>query len=455
VPRPLVLIVGAGLAGLAAARDLERRGYRVIVFEARERVGGRVWTVRDGFGGMHGELGGELIDEEQGEIRKLAKELGIREGRVLRGGFVHYRLGRDGRRRMRAPANGWRQMRRTLDALVRAYRLNGEEWNGPIAAAIARQPVGEWLEDRAGSRRSGAGIRRATNDTSSDVRAIVTTMRNFFVADPEELSLLVYIEQFADEDDPARRAMYRLRGGNDRLPRRMARALHAAVRVHHVVRRIVQTRQSVRLTVENRRGRQAEIDGDYAVVTVPAPIAAEIEFAPALPEAQGDAFSRLRYGRATKTLLQFESRPWRRPGNPRACATDLEFGAVWDASEDQPGRRGMLTLLAGGSASDATKAMLATGGSQTLAGRLRFFGAGSARPIASQSVSWEDDPWARGAYAFYDASFPPSARRLLALPWKRVFFAGEHTSAKWQGYMNGAIESGLRAAEEIAVSDPL
>ena len=109
----------------------------------------------------------------------------------------------------------------------------------------------------------------------------------------------------------------------------------------------------------------------------------------------------------------------------------------------------MLILLAAGEASDATRAILKTGGPRHLLESLKFFGVGRAKLIAAQSISWEDDPWAGGAYAYFDSSFPPVARRLLRLPWKRVFFAGEHTSSKWQGYMNGAVESGLRATEEI------
>jgi monoamine oxidase len=434
VPRPFVLIAGAGLAGLAAARELERRGCRVTVVEARDRVGGRVWTLRDGFGGMHTEAGGDLIDDEHEEIRKLAAEFGLDEAQILRGGFSHYRLGSDGRRRMRSSSSGWRQTARTLEPLTRAYKLNGEEWNGPIAAAIARQSIAEWLDQI---------------DATADLRAAASSMRGFFLADPNELSLLAYVEQFAAGNDPAKRTMYRLRGGNDRLPERMARALHNPVRLQQAVRRIVQNESSVSVTVETARGRRTEITSDYAIVAIPAPLAAEIEYSPALPAPQRDAFARLRYGRATKTLLQFNRHAWRRAGRPRACATDLDIGAVWDSSEDQSGRRGILTLLAGGSASAATKAMLTDGGAEQLARQLGFFGVGRARLIASRSITWEDDRWARGAYAFFDSSFPPSKRRFLALPWKRVFFAGEHTSTTWQGYMNGAVESGLRAAEEM------
>jgi monoamine oxidase len=105
-------------------------------------------------------------------------------------------------------------------------------------------------------------------------------------------------------------------------------------------------------------------------------------------------------------------------------------------------RRNSLTLI-----------LIQAGGAQQLAQRLGFFGIGRASLIGAHSFTWDDDPWARGAYAFFDSSFLPSSRPLLRLPWRRVFFAGEHTSVTWQGYMNGAVESGLRAAAEIFSSN--
>lgn len=431
---PSIIIVGAGLAGLVAARTLQQRGCVVTVFEARERIGGRVWTRRDGFGGMHGEAGGELIDADQKEIRNLACELGLSEQRILRSGFAHYRLGQNGQRRMRSARSGWQATKNAIAPLLRAYTINEQEWNGPIAETIAGRSVGDWLNE---------------TKATVEVRATAMTMRNFFLADPDDLSLLVYVDQFATGGNPAGNALYRLRGGNNRLAGRMARALRRPVGLRHVVRRIAQKKTGVLVTVESGQ-RRSELSATCALVTAPAPLATQIEFVPDLPEAQRDALRRVKYGPATKTLLQFERASWRRPGKPRACATDLEVGAVWDAGENQRGQKGMLAVLAGGGASATTQSLLKTGGAIDLVSHLRFFGIGGSRLLAFHSVSWEDDPWARGAYAVFDRSFPPSARRLLPMPSGRVFFAGEHTSVKWQGYMNGAIASGLRAAEEIS-----
>jgi monoamine oxidase len=147
-------------------------------------------------------------------------------------------------------------------------------------------------------------------------------------------------------------------------------------------------------------------------------------------------------------LLQFEKPFWRRPGQGRAFGSDLPTGAVWDGSEDQHARSGILSLLAGGKGSRALRELVAKEGPGGAVSRLSWLGPPT-RLLASRIISWEDDPWSRGAYAVFDPSFDPRLRAWLARPAGRLVFAGEHTSLTSQGYMNGAIESGRRAAAEI------
>jgi hypothetical protein len=130
-------------------------------------------------------------------------------------------------------------------------------------------------------------------------------------------------------------------------------------------------------------------------------------------------------------------------------AKTLPFGAVWDANQHERGPAAILSFLAGGGASREIQDIVRSGGTDAIVDHLRWLGRPT-RVLASRLIVWEDDPWARGGYAFFDSAFDPASRDWLARPHGRVMFAGEHTSIRWQGYMNGAVESGQRAAAEIA-----
>ena len=431
-----VLVAGAGLAGLAAARDLVNHGADVTVVEARDRVGGRVWTVRDGFAeGQHAEAGGDMIDESQGEIRALAAELGLKLARVLRGGFGYARRDGSGRTRMmeRHGARLWNMLAERLDDLTRRYRLAEQRWDSPIAADLARRSVAEWLD---------------SVDANRDLRAIATGLRGFFLADPEELSVIAFVDQFATMDDPPGSSMFRIVGGNDRLPAALAAALGDRLQLNTELVAVSHRGREVRASLKQHRG-VAQLTCDYAVLALPATMLRRVPITPALPAQQHDAIARLKYGCATKTLLQFSTRFWRAAGRPRAFGSDLPFGAVWDGNEEQRGRPGILSLLAGGTASSATQAIVAKDGVRGLSNALDWLGSAGASLLHARQIVWESDPWARGGYAYFDPAFDPALRQWLTRPFGRLFFAGEHTSFRWQGYMNGAIESGRRAAAEI------
>jgi monoamine oxidase len=430
-----VVVAGAGLAGLSAALDLHERGALVTAVEARNRVGGRVWTIREGFRGrQHAEAGGDLIDDGQHAILDLAEKLGLKPVRILRTGFAAVRQGAT----PAAPeivgraGESWLKLRERLEPLIRRYCLVEGRDESPVARAMARTSVAEWLD------RTGAGV---------DLRAAARSLRGFFLADPEDLSLLALVDELASEV-PGRGKMFRISGGNDQLAARAAAVLGDRVRLRTVVQAVTQTDRGVKVAVETEGGEEA-VPADYAVIAVPATVVPDIRFSPDLPTRQRDAFRRLKYGSATKSLLQFTRRFWRTFGRSRAYGTDLPIGAIWEANEEQRGREGILTVLAGGKASRETKGILRAGGTEALAARLDWLGRRDTELIAAHVVSWDDDPWARGGYAYFDPDYDPAFRSWLARPHGRVVFAGEHTSLKWQGYMNGAVESGLRASAEV------
>src|SRR5499427_3013220 len=428
-----VLVAGAGLAGLAAAHDLAARGAAVTVVDARERVGGRVWTIRDGFAeNQHAEAGGDLIDEGQHEIRAMAEQVGLRLTRILRGGFGYVRTDGSGKPQiaLRKALRGWDRLAGALDEETTPYRRADRRWDSPVTARIARRSVARWLDE---------------TRADADLRATATGLRGFFLADPEELSLVALVDQFADSDSLGPGTLHRIEGGNDALACALAKPLGPRLHLNTEVVAVSQRGKVVRVAVKRRR-EQTQITCDYAVLAVPATLLRRIPITPALPAQQHDAIASLKYGRATKTLLQFSKRFWRIPGRPRAFGSPLAWGALWDGNEEQRGRSGILSLLAGGSASDATQAIVARQGPRGIANTLDWLGAQRADLVASRQVVWEQDPHARGGYAFFDPSFDPSLRAWLARPSGRLFFAGEHTSIKWQGYMNGAVESGRRVA---------
>ncbi len=437
-----VLVAGAGLAGLAAARDLAACGAAVTVVEGRDRVGGRVWTLRDGFaGGQHAEAGADLIDEDQGEIHRLAAELGLKLVPVLKGGFGFVQADARGRARIagRDAAHGWTRLEHALTDLIVRYRLSEQRWDSPIAVDLSKRSVAEWLDS------IGA---------DPELRATALGLRGFFLADPDELSLLALVDQFAADETPAKTKLFRVDGGNDRLAERLAAPLGDRLHLSTELVAVSHRGRGVRASVKT--GRQvSHLQADYLVFALPAIVLRRLPITPALPARQHDAFVSLKYGRATRTLLQFPTRFWKTAGRHRAYGSALPLGAVWDANEEQAGKAGILTLLAGGSASEAASELGTRDGAAALAGDLGWLGATTGSVIAGRQITWEADPWARGGYAFFDPAFDPALRPLLSQPCGPLFFAGEHTSLRWQGYMNGAIESGRRAAAEVEATHRL
>ena len=428
-----VIVAGAGLAGLSAAWALARKGATVRIVEARDRIGGRVWTGRAApIEPFHAEFGGEFIDEAHKAIRKLCRRLSVPLVPVIESGFgIALEMG--ARTRVFAEqAPVWKAFVDTLKPAARAYEQVDRDRGSTIAAAIARRSLTDLL---------------AAADAEPRLLAYATALRGLYLAEPSDLSALVAVEQTL-AGDPGAVRMSRVKGGNDRLLAALQKATPMRLDLQHVVRGVAIDGRGVSVTIEGSGRRRAVARADYLVAAVPAPHLLEWTIAPALPDAQQLALRSLVYGAATKAVLRFSRRWWRRGGRPKAFSTNLPVGAVWESAEEQK-KAALLTLMAGATASAALREILERDGGAGATKRLRWLNGGPREQPQLHWVSWERDPWARGGYAAFTTAFDPVLRPWLARGAGPLLFAGEHTSRDHQGSMNGAVESGLRAAREI------
>lgn len=395
-----VVVIGAGFAGLAAADALHTGGAEVTVLEARDRVGGRVWSVPFGDGAVV-ERGAEFILPGYESMEALAARFKI--PLVLKG--TPY-----GRR---VPVGEEAVSEQALEAAFE--RLGRGTPPGKASAADAISALG-------------------LNSRLSTLIRTRIAISNGHPADDLEASVLDEgASAFGDFDN------HTLEGGNMRLAEALAAELGAAVRLSSPVRRVRWSPNVVTVATDD-----AEVEADAAVIAVPTPPLAEIEFDPPLAGPTGDALRTVTYGQNSKLFLRLRS-----PAPPSALMSVAghfwsytQLGADGEAAPFVVGYTGTMAAITALGGSEGierwTAALVALRGDLDL----------DPDPGHAMLSSWHDDPWVRGSYSARSLSSP--IRDLdLVRPIGCLFFAGEHTAGEWHGLMEGALRSGLRAAEQV------
>jgi monoamine oxidase len=429
-----VVVVGAGLAGLTAAFELEERGRDVVVLEARNRVGGRVHTIRDPFtGGQHAEAGGEYVDGNHLNLLAFVRRFGLRLERVGRGiGNLRDQVVYDGALSFRdefvtAEAQG--DLARFNSAVLRLGR--SVDPADPVATdpGLDRRDVESLIEELAPSPRG---------------RFLIDTyLRDFYATTAADLSLLyLATQERIYRDVPGAQIEFaRIRGGNDALTGAFAERL-ADLRLSAPVTRIETGDDTVVVGAGDE-----ELEADHAILALPLPALAAVDFEPDPPPALAAAFGGVTYGRVTKNLVQSDRRTWREQGSTGYLVSDLPLGATWEATDQQPGRAGILIDYAGGEESQYFE-------TRDVESRESYVNTHLARaypglqPTAFASVSWPTEPYTGGSWIAPRPGELTEHWDALRSSHGRLFLAGEHTSVM-SGYMESAIRSGRRAAAQV------
>jgi monoamine oxidase len=436
-----VVVAGAGLAGLTAALDLKDAGWDVVVFEARDRVGGRVHTLRDPFtDGLHAEAGGESIDDNHDNIQALAVRFGLelehRPVAKIENGVIYY----GGKRT------------KTIDFVV-SPPVVFEDYNRFSAALLE---LGQGLDPehpeqfpnaRELDRRSLADFLAAQRLVPEAEFLVRTGDRAIYASDLEDISLLFAVQQavvLQDVPDTASETM-RIMGGNSALPEAMAEALGESVLLNSPVTAVEERDDGVTVTA----GSQA-VDAAYVVLAIPTPPLRAVSFTPQLPGDLAAAIAELDLGPAAKVVTQYRRRFWEPQGLTGFTVSDQPFGVAWASTDSYAGDQGLLTqFITGSPARDAAMLDDATRITTFQAQLDQVYPEGVAdRTDRAATVAWINEPYTGGGYAVYRPGqlvrFWPALRR--GTP--RIRLAGEETEVL-AGYMESAVRSGHRVAQAL------
>jgi monoamine oxidase len=390
LPGRRVAVVGAGFAGLAAAEALTARGTEVIVFEARDRVGGRVRSARLDNGAVV-ELGAEFVLPGYELLRETASRLGLEL--YEKGTLYGDREPRDG-----PPV--------TRDELIAADEALRNPGSGSIADALER------LVPSPGTRAA--------------VAARLAISSAYELEDQDAGALAEGATRFGDFPS------HGIVGGNDRIALALAEHLGDLVHTSVAVSGVAWSEGGVVV-----RAGGDEVAADACVIATPAPHAFELDWDPPLPAWKREALAAVRYGQAAKLFL-----PLAAPVPPsQTLSVPLRF---WTWTQ-----HGIAAASSFAGSPSALELLEVVRGPAKWTGEVRAlrpdldYAAGP--PLLS---TWHDDPWARGAYSARTLSSPLDDEA-LARPVGPVTFAGEHTAGRWHGLMEGALRSGRRAAAEV------
>jgi monoamine oxidase len=454
-----VVVVGAGLAGLTAARTIAQAGHSVAVLEARERVGGRTWN-RPITGGSYIDAGAEFVGPTQDRVKALAKSVGLET-------FPTYNTGsnvywKDGKRETYAASGPTgiappdpAYLPDIIQIVEKLNKMAAEvdtesPWTAKEALEWDSQTFYTWLK---------------ANEANPDFMRLASTATDaIFGQEPRDLSLLYAVFYIAASGNETTKGTFernfqtgggaqeeRIVGGTQQIALRVAAALGSSVALNAPVQRITQNAKGVKV-----KAKGGTVTAKLAIVAVPPALAARIEYEPLLPALRDQFTQRAPMGSYAKVDAVYASPFWREEGlTGQAVSVNGPVRVTFDSTPKE-GSPGVLLGFIGGTDARRWYGLSSEERRQAVIDNLvNYFGEKARNPLEYIENRWADERYSRGDPV---AGLPPGVLldfgTALRTPVGRIHWAGTETSDFWVGYMDGAVRSGERAAAEVLAELP-
>lgn len=444
-----IIIVGGGIAGLNCAYQLKKKKIVSTVYEGSNRTGGRMFTAKNIMAqGLTTELGGEFIDSGHKDMIKLAAEFGFglidttvssSSGLIDDAYFFNNQLYTE-MDVINAFLPVATKIQTDIDSLPNSITYNNPGSaialdNTTLEQYIQSLNCVSWLKE----------LLTVAYVTEYGLETAEQSTINFLFLFSTDTSKGFEIFGVSDE-------RYKIAGGNQQITTALAQQLGAnVIKEHKLVELNKDNKGKYLLTFEKPNGSTVTRDANFVVLALPFTLLREVDIKFQLPAWKQNAIDNLGYGTNAKLLLGVSQRIWNTQGYRGGALTDESFQLGWDNSELQPGTSGGFTLYSGG----ANGVAVGNGSVQSQV-NMQLPGLNKVFPGINQKLNgnmermhWPTYEWTKGSYACYKPGQWTTIAGAEIETIDKLFFAGEHCSADFQGYMNGGAETGRKAAKEI------